>query len=45
MAHCPIPFGYVGHYGGSGAEVPLGTVRMARTWFGDVVSCRPVVAQ
>jgi hypothetical protein len=33
-------FWYVCRYcGDSDVEVPLGTVHMARTWFGDVVYC------
>jgi hypothetical protein len=38
-------FWYVGRYcGDSDAEVPLGTVHMARTWFGDIAPCPPNMA-
>jgi hypothetical protein len=38
-------FWYAGrYYGDSDADVPLGTVRMARTWFRDVAPCPPNMA-
>ena len=39
------PLWYVGRYcGDSNAKVPLDTVHMAQTWFGNVASCPPNMA-